>query len=347
MGDRRERACTKCGSLLHHEDDCPDESKSWMAVDQPVAAPRQESDRPHYVPAPHFFQLNHACTLINRAFGGLGCYLVGSSLRTRDYRDVDVRLILADDEYDRLFRDRDGNGWLNALWSLQCVSISLWLSQQTGLPVDFQIQRMTQANERHPSGKRNALGIFLDYPGERPTETEGEMTRPSLLDDIRARSVEDLYSQARAELHEARAAIERLELRLADRVEELKAREDAPAVQAAREGQRLNAIWVKRVEESAAQTEKLAAAVRDRLASDDVCVICDYDDIAKRGHNDGCAFAALSQNKEDDGKSRRPSLLEDVRARGEDAVVDSMIAEVGDMESEQGDADKREDDDGK
>lgn len=126
-----------------------------------------DEPRPHYLPAPHFFQLNHACTLIERAFDSVGCYLVGSALRMRDYRDVDVRLILADAEYDRLFRDRDGDGWLNPFWSLQCMAISLWLRQQTDLPVDFQIQRMTDANERY-SGKRNALGIFLDYPGDRP-----------------------------------------------------------------------------------------------------------------------------------------------------------------------------------
>jgi len=44
--------------------------------------------------------------------------------------------------------------------SLMCSSISLWLSQRSGLPVDFQIQRMTQANENE-KGTRVALGMFL------------------------------------------------------------------------------------------------------------------------------------------------------------------------------------------
>lgn len=122
--------------------------------------------RANWIPAPHFYNLNHACVTINRALGDFGCYLVGSSLERRDFRDVDVRFIMDDEKYDRLFR---GDAWLNPLWSLMCMSISSWLSQQTALQVDFQIQRQTQANEQH-SGKRSALGVFLDYPGERPSD---------------------------------------------------------------------------------------------------------------------------------------------------------------------------------
>jgi hypothetical protein len=132
----------------------PEEPRKWQ--------------RSNYVPAPHFFTLNHACKLINDAFGGIGCYLVGSALVRRDYRDVDVRYIMSDDAYDHLFKDH--NGWLNPLWSLMCTSISLWLRQQTDLPVDFQIQKQSHANQQH-DGARHALGIFLDYPGERPSET--------------------------------------------------------------------------------------------------------------------------------------------------------------------------------
>jgi hypothetical protein len=128
------------------------------------------NDRPHWLPAPHFFALNQACAFINKALdpvSGFGCYLVGSSLERRDYRDVDVRYIMADAAYDRMFRC--GADYYDPLWSLMCLSISRWLSESTGLPVDFQIQRQTQANERH-KGKRNALGLFHDYPGERPSD---------------------------------------------------------------------------------------------------------------------------------------------------------------------------------
>lgn len=128
--------------------------------------------RANYVPAPHFYNLNQACALINKAFPEGMCYLVGSSLERRDYRDVDVRLMLPDEEYDRIFGAGD---WTNPYWSLLCTSISLWLRQQTDLPIDFQIQRQTQANETHGKSntgerRRSALGIFLDYPGERPSD---------------------------------------------------------------------------------------------------------------------------------------------------------------------------------
>lgn len=127
----------------------------------------KEKWRANYVPAPHYYNLNQACSLLWRAFPqSVGVYLVGSSLVRRDFRDVDVRMMLPDEEYDRLFKD--GSDWTNAFWSLLCTSISLWLKQQTDLPIDFQIQRMTQANALH-DGKRSALGIFLDYPGERPS----------------------------------------------------------------------------------------------------------------------------------------------------------------------------------
>jgi hypothetical protein len=141
-----------CGFDQGHAGDCGAPWKPWR--------------RANYIPAPHFYSLNQACSIVNRALDGFGCYLVGSSLERRDYRDVDVRFIMSDEAYDRMFW---GNGgWLNPLWSLMCTSISLWLSEQTKLPIDFQIQRQTQANLEH-DGLRSALGFFLDYPGELPS----------------------------------------------------------------------------------------------------------------------------------------------------------------------------------
>jgi hypothetical protein len=139
----------------------------WCAVRASSSEVSKEKWRTNYVPAPHFFALNHACDLVNKALDGFGCYLVGSALERRDYRDVDVRFIMSDEAYNRMFRDE--HGWLNPLWSLMCTSIAVWMSQQTGLPIDFQIQMQTRANADH-KGKRSALGIFLDYPGERPSD---------------------------------------------------------------------------------------------------------------------------------------------------------------------------------
>lgn len=82
-------------------------------------------------------------------------YLVGSVWDRRDPGDIDVRVILADSEFDALFGTRPG------LWSLLCLATATYLQRETGLPIDFQVQRQTEANEKHP-GKRSALGLPKD-----------------------------------------------------------------------------------------------------------------------------------------------------------------------------------------
>lgn len=121
--------------------------------------------RAHYIGAPEFFHLSVLCQVINQSFSdqGYGCYLVGSSLIKRDYRDVDVRYIMADEHYDRLFPNSTRNQGLNAFWTLTCAAISEWLAKRSGLPIDFQIQRQSDANEEYPcpEHQRNHLGLFL------------------------------------------------------------------------------------------------------------------------------------------------------------------------------------------
>ena len=95
--------------------------------------------------------LDLACRPITRAFDGHPPYLVGSAGESADYRDVDIRMILGDEEFDRLFSGRI------ELWALMSLSIGEWLRQRTGLPIDFQIQRQTEANEKHDK-PRNPLG---------------------------------------------------------------------------------------------------------------------------------------------------------------------------------------------
>lgn len=96
------------------------------------------------------FRLDLACKPIAEAFG-TEPYLVGSlQERTAGPRsDVDVRLILSDKKYDRLIRTPQMRTMLD-------LAFSAYLAEMTGLPVDFQIQRMTQANEH--KGQRNPLG---------------------------------------------------------------------------------------------------------------------------------------------------------------------------------------------
>jgi len=123
-------------------------------------------DRASYLAAPNYFNLNMACVMVREAFG-YHPYLVGSSLKHRNYRDVDVRLILPDDEYRALFHDTV-HTLNNAKWSLVCTSIGMYLSQHSDLPVDFQIQMQSKANEDFPlkDHPRNALGVFITKDGQ-------------------------------------------------------------------------------------------------------------------------------------------------------------------------------------
>jgi hypothetical protein len=118
----------------------------------------------HYLTTTEYFKLDVACIPLWRAFGPKGgIYFVGSALRKPEWRDVDIRVILEDAEYDRLFPVTDRFGE-NAQWKIFCIAISHYLTSVTGLPIDFQIQRQTQANEQYPSAdghKRNAIGLFV------------------------------------------------------------------------------------------------------------------------------------------------------------------------------------------
>jgi hypothetical protein len=116
-----------------------------------------------YLSALELHELDEACKPFLSAFGSHP-YLVGSASHRPDFRDVDVRLILPDDEYDALFAERKG------LWALLSRLGSTYLRARTGLPVDFQVQRQTEANEKFGNlgdTPRNPLGSrsLLEYAG--------------------------------------------------------------------------------------------------------------------------------------------------------------------------------------
>lgn len=100
---------------------------------------------------------------LRRMFPGEVAYLVGSALTTADYRDVDVRLILNDDDYFSLASVVDPAD-LN-------LAVSLWGQQVTGLPIDFQVQHIETANQDHP-GRRHALGLSVSASPAGEQETE-------------------------------------------------------------------------------------------------------------------------------------------------------------------------------
>lgn len=96
--------------------------------------------------------------LLGVLMGAGRTYLVGTAQTGGDYRDVDVRTILPDDQFDAMF------GGKPVLWSKFCFLVSDHLGRQTGLPVDYQVQRATEANEKY-AGERNPLGIGRAFAG--------------------------------------------------------------------------------------------------------------------------------------------------------------------------------------
>lgn len=99
--------------------------------------------------------LNKFGTLVEDYFGHT-CYQVGSSLRSKEWRDVDVRLLLPDDEFTERF------GGVHATYAHpKLAAIELAFSalgqKMTGLPIDFQIQPLTHANKHYGDQCRSAL----------------------------------------------------------------------------------------------------------------------------------------------------------------------------------------------
>lgn len=127
--------------------------------------------KPSYIGVPAIFKLNLACRVINDAyrnenddeFGG-NCYLVGSSTQKPDWRDVDVVYIMADKQFEREFPSAEiesGAFEFDAKWLLNSITLSTWLKEQTGLPVDFKIQPMSWANSKHKGKSRHPLGTIV------------------------------------------------------------------------------------------------------------------------------------------------------------------------------------------
>lgn len=109
---------------------------------------------------PAVILLNEFGSQIWAAFGGPP-YLVGSALTEKSgWRDVDVRMIIDDQEWKRLgFGDPATVAHRDAKWISLCLAYSALGKAMTGLPIDFQLQQQTKANEEFPSAPRSALGL--------------------------------------------------------------------------------------------------------------------------------------------------------------------------------------------
>lgn len=96
-----------------------------------------------------------------RAFGHMS-YHVGSSLTGKEgWRDVDVRLLLPDEEYAAMGLGDPARPQENKKWVSVVLAWSAFGKVLTGLPIDFQIQQQSYANERE-RGVRSALYSLCD-----------------------------------------------------------------------------------------------------------------------------------------------------------------------------------------
>lgn len=113
--------------------------------------------------------------LILAAWGELG-YRVGSSTTRKDWRDVDIRVMLSKEEYARHFGDawQEGVRHRDPRWRAEMQAWTTLGRALTGLPIDFQVERISEANSRHRDEPRNPLPLTI-HDRARPSLAEREV----------------------------------------------------------------------------------------------------------------------------------------------------------------------------
>ena len=126
----------------------------------PIPQPAERRRSASYLTPHQMRRLDAACIPVVRAFGFGTVVLVGSALTRLDYRDVDVRAVIADEDFDQIFPGvkvhKDGGAHYSHLWAWICMCASGEISHASGMNVDFQIQRRTEASGY--DGSRIPLG---------------------------------------------------------------------------------------------------------------------------------------------------------------------------------------------
>ncbi len=114
------------------------------------------------VGSPAIFYLNKFGIIVADAFDGETAYHVGSSVRSKKFRDVDVRILLDDDKFKEMFGSNPHAGQTNKKLSAYCMAFSALGEKMTGLNIDFQIQQRSDANKRFPTGRSALIEVEPD-----------------------------------------------------------------------------------------------------------------------------------------------------------------------------------------
>lgn len=100
--------------------------------------------------------------LVEAAWGELG-YRVGSSTRGTDWRDIDIRVMVSNEEYERRLGTiwQEGRRHQHLPYRAEMLAWSTLGQQMSGLPIDFQVQRLSEADAKYPDGLRIPIGLGL------------------------------------------------------------------------------------------------------------------------------------------------------------------------------------------
>ncbi len=109
------------------------------------------------VGGPNYTKLQAWGRMLKEVFGEMP-YLVGSSTTSKQFRDVDVVVMMSNEKF---FLWAGPHGKRGVRWQALCASFSAWGKEITGLNIDFKIQQVLDANKQH-KGTRMAIGIEID-----------------------------------------------------------------------------------------------------------------------------------------------------------------------------------------
>jgi len=95
---------------------------------------------------------------LSDAFDVTCAYHVGSSLRNKNTRDVDVVVLLEDEDFEKMFGRKEPDG---PKWEAYCMAFSALGKEVTGLNIDFKVQPREWANAKFPDFKDHPRGAMI------------------------------------------------------------------------------------------------------------------------------------------------------------------------------------------